>query len=196
MTRGVGSVGAAALWERFSGAVEGFVRARVSDPAAAEDVVQDIYVKLHERALTVRNEDRVTGWVFAVARNAVIDHYRARSRQEQPVARPEVFTAAPSPEESLTAPERTWDDLAECLPALLATLPGDQREAIELVELGGLTRAEAAAQVGISESGMKSRVQRARRNMARKLHDWCDLALDTHGLPIGCEPRAVPPNGR
>lgn len=178
------------LWERFNGALEGFVRNRIADPDAAEDVQQDIYLKLHDRAASLRDQDKVTGWVFTVARNTVIDHYRARGRQrQQPVGVPRVADRAPSPEDELTGPQRTWDALVDCLPALLGELSDEYREAIELVELGGLTRREAAEQVGISESGMKSRVQRARAQMADRLHDWCDLALDARGTPINCTPR-------
>lgn len=179
------------LWERFNGALEGFVRNRIADPDAADDVLQDIYLKLHDRAASLRDEDKVTGWVFTVARNTVIDHYRARGRQpKQALEVPQVAAEAPSPEDELIGPHRTWDALVDCLPALLSELPAEYREAIELVELGGLTRREAARQVGISESGMKSRVQRARAQMADRLHDWCDLALDARGTPINCMPRS------
>lgn len=181
--------GEAAVWERFAGALEGFVRNRVSDSHAAEDVLQDIYLKLHDRAGSLRDEDKVTGWVFTIARNSVIDYYRARARdREQPVGQPRARATVLSPEDIVTAPGQTWNALAECLPPLLNELSEKHREAIELVELGGLSRREAADRVGISESGMKSRVQRARAHMAQTLHGWCDLVLDSQGTPVNCLP--------
>jgi RNA polymerase sigma-70 factor (ECF subfamily) len=69
-------------------------------------------------------------------------------------------------------------DLAACLPPLVRRLPASYREAIELTELGGVSQVDAAAQTGLSVSGMKARVQRARGQLRERLLECCHVELD------------------
>ena len=71
----------------------------------------------------------------------------------------------------------------------IALLPSPYREALTLTELEGITQREAAAMVGISVSGMKSRVQRGRRELRALFEACCNIALDGRGRIISCEPR-------
>ena len=60
------------VWNQFSGQLHNFIRKRVSDPRDADDIMQDVFVKLHTRIETLRDEDRVASWVYQIARNALI----------------------------------------------------------------------------------------------------------------------------
>ena len=73
----------------------------------------------------------------------------------------------------------------------MACLPSPYREAITLTELEGLTQAEAARMVGISVSGMKSRVQRGRARLREMFEACCEIALDGRGAVMQCEPRPL-----
>ena len=68
-----------------------------------------------------------------------------------------------------------------CLTPLLAMVPDSYRSALELTDLGGLTQDQAAAQLGLSSSGMKSRVQRGRRMLRDGVGKWCRIELDARG---------------
>ena len=72
-------------------------------------------------------------------------------------------------------------ELAACLQPLLARLPDDYRTALELTDLGGLTQEQAAEQLGLSTSGMKSRVQRGRRMLRTEVGRCCRVELDGRG---------------
>jgi RNA polymerase sigma-70 factor (ECF subfamily) len=85
------------------------------------------------------------------------------------------------------------EELAGYLAPFVATLPSPYREALTLVELEGLTQSQAAVMLGVSLSGMKSRVQRGRARLRKALEDCCDVALDARGRVVGFEPR---PDGR
>lgn len=80
--------------------------------------------------------------------------------------------------------------LARSVGPFIAMLPSPYREALTLTELQGLTQKEAAERVGISLSGMKSRVQRGRQQLRKALEDCCHIALDARGRVIACEVRA------
>jgi RNA polymerase sigma-70 factor (ECF subfamily) len=71
----------------------------------------------------------------------------------------------------------------------VAMLPSPYREALTLTELEGLTQKDAARMLGISVSGLKSRVQRGRRQLRSALEACCRIALDARGRVVGCEPR-------
>lgn len=72
-------------------------------------------------------------------------------------------------------------ELAACMTPMLQRLPPAYREAIRLTELEGLNQAEAARRSGVSVSGMKSRVQRGRRQLRAVLEDCCRIELDRRG---------------
>ena len=79
-------------------------------------------------------------------------------------------------------PEAAVQELASCLRPLVNQLPDEYRDAVTLVDLDGYTNQAAAQQVGVSTSGMKSRVQRGRKKLAALLHDCC--VIDAHGGTI------------
>jgi RNA polymerase sigma-70 factor (ECF subfamily) len=173
-----------------------YVARRVSAPADVDDVMQDVFLRMQRGLGGLREEDRFGPWVYAVARSAIADHRRARSRH--PVA--EVVTdteedgraelPAVIDEDDDGAVER---ELAMYVAAFVAMLPSPYREALTLTELEGLTQKEAAEMLGVSLSGMKSRVQRGRERLRKMFEDCCEIALDARGRVIACEPR---PDGR
>src|SRR5688572_33126932 len=67
------------IWGELGTRVRRFVRSRVNDEHAAEDIAQDVMLKVQTQLDAVPPEDKLPAWVFAVARNAIIDHYRARA---------------------------------------------------------------------------------------------------------------------
>jgi RNA polymerase sigma-70 factor (ECF subfamily) len=81
------------------------------------------------------------------------------------------------------------EELAQCLRPLIATLPSTYGEALELTELEGRTQGEAAESLGLSLSGMKSRVQRGRTKLKEVLLDCCHVEMDRRGGVVGYEPR-------
>lgn len=92
-----------------------------------------------------------------------------------------------------SASRGAWRELEAKLRPFVAMLPSPYREALTLVELEGLTQKQAAEMLGISLSGMKSRVQRGRLQLRKGLEDCCHIAQDARGRLVSCEPR---PDGR
>jgi RNA polymerase sigma-70 factor (ECF subfamily) len=90
----------------------------------------------------------------------------------------------PEPNENTTRSE-----IATCLRPFLNQLPSLHREALTLTELGGLSQADAARQLGVSKSGMKSRVQRGRAQLKELLVACCQIDLDRRARITGYEPR-------
>jgi RNA polymerase sigma-70 factor (ECF subfamily) len=167
-------------------AIRAFVRRRVRHPQDAEDITQDALLRLYRAAHDLHDELALDAWMYRIARTAIIDHHRRAAARPQPVdiGRGMEEPAADEPEEP-----RAAESLATCLSVLLDRVPEHYRRALELTELGGLTQERAAVELGLSTSGMKSRVQRGRRLLREQVTRCCEVALDTHGALADVEPR-------
>ena len=159
-------------------AVRSFVSRRVRRPQDAEDVTQDALLRLYRSAHQLRDEQALEAWMYRIADNAVVDHYRRSAHWPEPVSPDHDTLLAAADAEPDARGDAT---LSACLVPLLAKLPDDYRSALELTDLGELTQEEAAAQLGLSTSGMKSRVQRGRRLLRTEVSRCCRVELDVRG---------------
>ena len=163
-----------------------FVARRVSVPSEIDDVLQDVFLRMQRSLEQLRDEDRFGPWVYRVARSAIAEHRRSRARHPLAATAPEEANVESVTPEDDGAVERV---LAAYVAPFVAMLPTPYREALTLTELEGITQKEAAEMMGISLSGMKSRVQRGREKLRKLFEDCCEIALDARGRVIGCEPR-------
>jgi RNA polymerase sigma-70 factor (ECF subfamily) len=179
-----------AVWHELHAPLSKFVARRVSDPRDAEDVVQDVMLRIQRHADEIEHVDHLAAWMHQVARNAIVDFYRRRAaRREQPTDMTELIERTMDIVSEAPPPADTSGELARCLSPLVARLSETYGEALRLTELGGLTQAEAARQLGLSTSGMKARVQRARAQLRELLLECCEVELDRRGSVTDYEPR-------
>lgn len=183
-----GQPDAAAVWRDLHGPLLAFITRRVTDRASAEDILQEVMLRIHRHAGELTHSSAVGGWIHEIARNAIIDHYRrAVVRRERPVGS-EIDLDRPAPAMPEPGPAELRTELAACLEPLLAQLPAMYRDALRLTDLEGLTQADAAARVGLSISGMKTRVQRARAQLKALFIRCCEIQLDRRGGIIDYQP--------
>lgn len=176
-------------WRDLDAKLRPFIARRVRSEADADDVVQDVFLRMLKGLPDLRDEQRFGPWVYTIARSAIVDHQRAAARHRVATGAPEELEEPPLEEDDRVV-ER---ELAGYIAPFIAMLPTTYREALTLTELEGLTQREAAEMLGISLSGMKSRVQRGRAQLRKALEDCCHIALDARGKVVSCEPR---PDGR
>ena len=178
-------------WRDLEAKLRPFVARRVTAEGDVDDVLQDVFLRMQRGLAGLRDEELFGPWVYQVARSAIVDHVRTKSRHR--VAQDD------APEQpALDTDEQLLDDsvargLAMYVASVVALLPSPYREALTLTELQGLTQKDAAAMLGVSLSAMKSRVQRGREKVRAALDDCCHIALDARGHVISCEPRADRP---
>jgi RNA polymerase sigma-70 factor (ECF subfamily) len=180
------SVSPLEVWESFHPRMRAFVRSRIRDPQDAEDVLQEIYIKLHTRADSLQDTQRLSAWLFQIARNTIIDHYR---KQRTNISINDVEIPFDDETQSGDDPARL---LAAGLSDMLHCLPENYRQAVHLAELEGLNQSEVAQQLGLSLSGAKSRVQRGRVLLREALLDCCHFEFDRRGHVIDYYPRCCP----
>ena len=169
--------GLEAIWESFHERLRLFILNRVGDENVADDILQDVFLRIHTRMFTLRDNDRLDAWVYQIARNAIVDYYR---RPDKPVALDEML---PAPEPESTEPDAA-DEIASSLREMTASLPEPYREALSLTEFEGLSQQQLADHLGISLSGAKSRVQRARQKIKDALLTCCHFEFDRYGRVV------------
>ncbi len=164
-----------ASWTDTLEGLRAFVASRLDDNEVASDITQDVIV----RSIASGALDRVdnpAAWLYRSARNAVIDHYRTR-RQHAPLDGLDAWPA----QELDDVPNDATRELSRCLQPMLDQLPPAAREALVRVDIDGQTQLRAARDLGLSVSGMKSRVQRARRDLKDLLEQCCAVDVDRRG---------------
>lgn len=166
----------------FENELLAYVAKRVKNRSVAEDIVHDVYLKVISNLGQVKDNDKMVGWIYRIARNAIIDYFRFQSRTVDPL-------------------DLDWDDEAKplnqcverCIVEKLSSLPPMYRDALQFSEMEGLSQLELAKRLNISYSGAKSRVQRARQMLKDALERDYRVKLDGYGNVLRCE-RRVPCN--
>jgi RNA polymerase sigma-70 factor (ECF subfamily) len=145
---------------------------------------------VHRALPTLRDADRLHAWIYQTTRRAIADYYRAPSHTREVPAGAAVDLAPELADATADDADGTaLQELSACLKPLIISLGPSYQEALQLVEVDGVTQVEAAEPLGLSVSGMKSRVQRARLHLRTALDECCQIALDRRGGVISYEAR-------
>lgn len=180
------------VWEDFSSSLRAFIGRRISNHSHAEDVLQDVFVKIHRSIALIEDETKLRSWVYQVARNTIIDYYRRNKLKTEEIASDEIankldesmltFSNDENPSESPN------HEIASGLKDMIGQLPEKYAQALLLVEFEGVPQTELAKRLGISVSGAKSRVQRGRQMLKDILMRCCHFELDRYGTIIDYYP--------
>ena len=172
----------AQLYRNFQGELKRFIQKRVKDSDDVQDLLQDIFIKVHTHREQLIEPEKLRNWVYTISRNTIIDYYRKRKS-----------TQSLNPEGLYTVMEEyqvgTSQDFEKCFVPFINALPNEDRELLEKVDIQGVKQKELARHMNLSYSGLKSRVQRARGKMKHLFLQCCDIKFDSTGQPVGCHPR-------
>lgn len=160
------------IWSSHKTRLRGYVAKRVRDPNDVDDILQDVFLKAFENVHSLKARGSVTAWLYRITTNAISDHYRSQQPQAE---LPDDFHRDDSDLNPMV-------ELAMCLQPFIDDLPDTYRDAIILSEIQGLPQKEVSAQLNISYSGTKSRVQRGREKLRQLLLDCCTIETGTNGI--------------
>ena len=174
------------IWSQMHQRLLSYIRGRVDKLHDAEDLLQDVFVRIHANLGDVRDTENITAWVYQVTRNVITDYYRQRAASGGTLTRlaqqiDERVASDPAREAQAGIFRRASDEFAECLEPMLGEVPEPYRQAVTLTELQGVTQKDAAEKLEVSVSGMKSRVQRGRGKLKDVILDCCEVELDRRG---------------
>lgn len=182
-------------WSAVDGAVRGFLTRRLrGDTATADDLTQEVFLRLRRSLGDLRDADALGGWVMRIARSVLIDHLRRRTRTTTIDGVEPCQPGHIGEDVSDLAVLGTW------LRGQLDTLPAHEADALRLTDIDGLTMSQAATRLGIGLPALKQRVRRGRARLRVALDACCAVILDGRGRPTDCEPRqgcpACPPTSQ
>jgi RNA polymerase sigma-70 factor (ECF subfamily) len=167
----------------FRAKLHAFIRRRVRDEATADDLTQETLLKVYRSRAALRDGQRLEAWVYRIARTTLVDFYRRQRPSEELPAE-----LSGEPEDEVA---RLREAVVGSMKRFLEELPEEYREPVRLAELEGLPLAKIALRMGLSLTAVKSRVQRGRARLKKKLQDCCRFEFDRQGKVIGWERRQV-----
>ena len=182
----VESVDTGTLWERFHGELHSFLLSRVGAEEAAQDLLQSAFLRAHKSLSAGDVPEHPRAWLYQIVRNLIVDSRRQAHRQRDLAV---AIATEPAPDTTTADEGEAFAVVARALPMFIEALDPVYRDALKMTELEGLTQAEAAKRAGVSLSGMKSRVQRGRRQVLDSLQRCCEFRLDSRGHMIACTSR-------
>lgn len=167
-------------WSATEAELRGYLRHRMGHQEDVEDLLQEVFIKALRQDSRFCQIENPRAWLFQVARNALADRLR--------VARDHI--ALPD-DLAIQKPEQPplVDDLTQCLPRVLSELSDEDRLAITLCDIEGRSQQDLANCLGISLSGAKSRIQRARKRLKAQMELGCKVRYDESGNVSGFTPR-------
>jgi RNA polymerase sigma-70 factor, ECF subfamily len=149
------------LMRRYKHPVVNFVYRMLGDVEDADDVAQEVFVRIYQNLDTYRHETKFSTWLFALARNAAIDRLRWRERHPSETIESTAELAAPAS----TTDDVATREMSQQIAAAVAKLPEDQRTALVLAEYHDLSYAEIAGVMHCSEKSVESRLYRAKQTL-------------------------------
>jgi RNA polymerase sigma-70 factor (ECF subfamily) len=174
------------VWQPFVAGVRMFVAKRVP-PSDVDDVVQDILIRAHQSVSELRNHNPAEAWVFGIAGRALADFYRKRERNPSVGSTDEISIAALLPPQNLAFYQGEHDvheEVLSWLRPMADELREPYRSAVLKSDFEQIKQRELAKELGLSESGLKSRVQRGRAMLADILRRCCEVEFGNEGRAV------------
>lgn len=163
------------IWDESRSRIKAFIAKRIKNESDVEDVLQDVFFKIHQKIPELKDPTKLYSWVFQTTRNAIIDYYREQKNAAN-FSEELLDDIAVEPNEKVIEEEvLTW------LTPMIDELPSKYRDSLLLTDIQGLTQKELSEKLDISLSGAKSRVQRAREKLKEVLLDCCHLEFNRAG---------------
>jgi RNA polymerase sigma-70 factor (ECF subfamily) len=172
------------LWQKFHKALLNFIKMNISNREDAEDILQNVFLKIHTNIHRLKEKEKVVSWIYRITRNTIIDSFRTNGKKRvEPLPHIDGKTGI-----TYDVREESWkEEIASLLMEMVEELPGKYRSVLKMYELDGLSHKEIALRLGISVSGSKTRVQRSREKLKELLVCGCRAQVETNktkSLPL------------
>lgn len=160
------------IYRQFHRELENFIFKKVKDKVISKDILQDVFIKIHLHQHTIKDQSKITAWIYQLTRNTIHDYYRKLVVVNGETEIPYDVTELPIANEQ---------GLEKCVLPFIHQLPQKYKEALLLTDIKGLSQTQLAEQLKISYPAAKSRVQRARQKLKDLFTDCCHIHSDVYG---------------
>lgn len=160
------------IWNEFNNELLGFVKSKINDTEIAKDILQEVFIKIHKNKNSLKENEKISSWVYQITRNTIIDYYRKKKNNKLQIPVEDIF-----PEKL----EEKGTDFSNCVKPFLKKLSKQDKELLEAINIKGISQKKYAQDNGLSYSTVKSRVQRARQKLKLLFLECCDIESDNYG---------------
>ena len=179
------------IWNACCWKLKSFIYKHVSDEYITDEILQEVFIKIHVNIGSLKDETKINNWVFQLTRNTITDYYRKQNVRFEEEEKIDEFKQIDLSKEDFIINENDRnlsEEITSGLRPLIESLPYKYSQALILTEYEGLSQVELAKKLKISTSGAKSRVQRARKMIKDSLLNCCHYEFDKYGTVIGLKP--------
>ena len=177
------------IWNMFCCKLKPFIFKWVSDPYIADEIVQEVFIKIHEKIDSLKDNTKVHSWVLQITKNTIFDYFRNQKMKFDSLDKIEAEENFIIDSIKVENERDFQEEVSSGLRSMIESLPEKYYQALVLVEYEGLSQIDLAKKLNISPSGAKSRVQRARKMVQNILMNCCHYEFDKYGTVIGVKPK-------
>jgi RNA polymerase sigma-70 factor (ECF subfamily) len=159
-----------ALWLEHKDGLLHFIRKRVADPQTADDISQEVLMKVYKFCMAKSGVGNVRAWLFQIAQNTITDHFRKQQKM-----------SANLPELAIESEDKIFAEASEYIRPMLSFLPENYAVPLLLSDIEGIKQADIAVQLGLTLAATKSRIQRARQLLKEQFVICCHFETDKFG---------------
>ena len=176
-----------------SGRIRTYIARMIGGEDEADDLLQETFARAQAAMDSFHGESKISTWLYSIATNACLDYLKTARRRRLELVPPETLLQVAADEEG--SPRLSASllidqaKMGECVRGLIDELPRDQRMALLLHDIEGMTLAGVADALGCSVEAAKVRAHRARKRLRAILEDNCTFGCDERGVFV-CEPKS------
>ena len=166
------------IWKQFSNKLLRFIESKISNKVDSEDLLQDVFLKIHNNVDSLKDLKKVESWIFQITRNTINDYYRNNDEHILLL------------DESTLLFKENPDfrkDIVECLIGLTNQLPDKYSIPLTKAYVEGKTQKAIAEEIGLSLPGIKSRIQRGRTILKKEIRDCCNVQSSNEPFDCDCD---------
>lgn len=167
----------AGIYREFHKSLLGFIKNRIKSKEDAEDILQNVFVKISSNVDKLSEEEKLTNWMFTITRNAIIDYYRKNATKKKNGMQEDISEIDVM---DITEPD-PMKGLDSCVSPMIALLPEEYRDIVIDAELKGIRQKDLAEKYGVPYPSMRSKVQRGRERLKQLFYNCCHIQTDTRG---------------
>lgn len=166
------------IWKEFNQELLGFIKVRINNAENAEDILQEVFIKIHKNAHHLSDNKKISSWIYQITRNTIIDFYR---KKKSLAVNNKNWTSLPDEMDDSTA------DFTKCIKPFIHKLPEKYQDVLLKTTFENISQKEYAATNNLSYTATKSRVQRARKQLNSLFVNCCAIEADKYGNIISSD---------
>ena len=172
------------IHDQFYARVRKFILASVKNESAADDLLQETFMKIQENLDSVRDPAKVSSWIFRVAHNLCQDHFRTLKKSS---SHEEVHEELVNLQETPVQKKMEQGEMSRCVQDQLNLLPESLRSVLIFSDVMEFSQREIADILGLTLENVKVRLHRARKKFKAILEEKCTFEVDERSVLV-CEP--------